>query len=163
MTTDVTTQPTVAEVNSSPVRLNPLDILGLGLLGVRTRPLRAALSALGISIGVATMIVVTGIPASSQQALMNQFATLGTNLLRAEATPDTATGKAASLPEQSTVMAKRIGSVEQVSAIANPHATVRRSDQISAQETSGLAVLACQLNLLDTLNGTVLSGAFLTP
>jgi putative ABC transport system permease protein len=50
--------------DSRPVRLAPLDILGLGLLGIRTRKVRAALSALGISIGIATLIVVTGIPAS---------------------------------------------------------------------------------------------------
>ena len=48
------------------VRLGLMDIVGLGLLGPRTRRLRAVLSSLGISIGIATMIVVIGIPASGQ-------------------------------------------------------------------------------------------------
>jgi ABC-type antimicrobial peptide transport system permease subunit len=66
-----------------PVRLSPLDLLGLGLLGIRTRKMRAALSALGIAIGIATMVVVTGIPASSQKALLQQLSSLGTDMLRA--------------------------------------------------------------------------------
>ena len=57
-----------------PVRLALSDLLLLGLSRLRTRPMRAALSALGISIGIATMIVVTGIPASSQQAVLDELA-----------------------------------------------------------------------------------------
>src|SRR3954453_23056609 len=85
MNADVTA---LAEANSRPVRLAPLDLLGLGLLGVRTRKMRAALSALGISIGIATMIVVTGIPASSQRALLNQLTALGTNMLQVQPAPE---------------------------------------------------------------------------
>ena len=70
------------------VRLSPGDMLRLGLIGVRVRRMRAALSALGICIGIATMIVVTGIPASSQQALLAQLTALGTNLLQAQPQPN---------------------------------------------------------------------------
>lgn len=66
-----------------PVRLAPADLLGLGLLGIRTRKLRAALSALGISIGIATVIIVTGVPASGQRSLMDKLTALGTNMLQA--------------------------------------------------------------------------------
>ncbi len=38
---------------SRPTRLPPRDLLSLGLLGLRTRKMRAGLSALGISIGIA--------------------------------------------------------------------------------------------------------------
>ena len=71
-----------------PVRLAPLDLLGLGLIGLRTRPARAVLSALGIAIGIATMVVVTGIPASSQAALLDELTALGTNMLQATPAPD---------------------------------------------------------------------------
>jgi putative ABC transport system permease protein len=153
---------TGAAALATPVRLAPSDLLLLGLSRLRTRPLRAALSALGISIGIATLVVVTGIPASSQQALMDEFAQFGTNLLRVEATPEKATGEATSLPPESVSMIGRIGPVEQASGVANTHATVRRSDQIPEADSSGLTVLASGLNVLDTVGGRVRSGVFLS-
>ncbi|MFI6096003.1 ABC transporter permease [Lentzea sp. NPDC051213] len=143
-----------------PARLSPADLLLLGLSPLRTRPLRAVLSALGISIGIATLVVVTGIPASSRAALMEEFAQLGTNLLRAEAATGT-NDEPASLPPDSVAMVSRIGPAEQVSAVANTHAVIRRSDRISDAETSGLTVLASSLDLLHTLNGRVHDGVFL--
>ncbi|ANZ41853.1 ABC transporter permease [Lentzea guizhouensis] len=143
-----------------PARLSPADLLLLGLSPLRTRPLRAVLSALGISIGIATLVVVTGIPASSRAALMQEFAALGTNLLRAEAATGT-NDEPASLPPDSVAMVQRIGPASQVSAVANTHAVVRRSDRVPESETSGLTVLASSLNLLDTLNGRVHNGTFL--
>ncbi|MCX4911223.1 ABC transporter permease [Streptomyces sp. NBC_00878] len=141
-----------------PVRLAPLDLLGLGLLGIRTRKLRAALSALGISIGIATMIVVTGIPASSQQALMAELSALGTNMLRAEPVPNEQSPVL--LPEESIDMVRRVGPVTKVSAVANTHATVRRSDRIAANDFSGLTVLAAKLDLLGAVSADVASGRF---
>lgn len=144
-----------------PARLSFADLLLLGLSPLRTRPLRAVLSALGISIGIATLVVVTGIPASSQAALMEEFAALGTNLLRAEAAAGS-DNEPGSLPPDSVAMVRRIGPAEQVSAVANTHAVIRRSDRVPDSETSGLTVLAAELNLLETLNGSVRTGTFLT-
>jgi putative ABC transport system permease protein len=50
-----------------PARLGLLDLIQTALLGIRTRKTRAALSALGISIGIATMVIVTGVPASASR------------------------------------------------------------------------------------------------
>jgi len=146
---------------SRPVRLAPADVLRLGLLGIHTRKVRAALSALGIAIGIATMIVVTGIPASSQQALMNQLAALGTNMLRAQPVPDR--NPPVLLPEEAVGMASRIGPVTRASAVANTHAVVRRSDLVDPNDSSGLSVLASRADLLDAINGKVRSGRFLGP
>jgi putative ABC transport system permease protein len=52
--------------------------------------------------------------------------------------------------------------VSDVSAVANTHAVVRRSDQVPDAETSGLTVLASSLNLLGTVNGQVRDGVFLS-
>ncbi|NUR51854.1 MAG: ABC transporter permease, partial [Hamadaea sp.] len=38
-----------------PSRLRPVDVLRVGSAGLRTRPLRVFLSALGIAIGIAAM------------------------------------------------------------------------------------------------------------
>jgi putative ABC transport system permease protein len=143
-----------------PVRLSPRDLLGLGLVGLRTRKLRAALSALGISIGIATMIVVTGIPASSQAALLRELSALGTNVLQAAPAPDQ--NPPALLPEESVAMVRRITPVTAVSAVANTHAVVRRNDRTDPQDGSGLTVLASRPDLLGVINARVREGRWLT-
>ena len=150
----------VALADTRPVRLAPLDILRLGLLGIHTRRMRAALSALGISIGIATMIVVTGIPASSQKALMNQLSALGTNMLQAVPVPNQT--PPVQLPPQSVDMVRRIGPVTVASAVANTHAEVFRNDRVDADDYAGLAVLASRTNLLKAINAEVQSGRYLS-
>ncbi|WP_262059328.1 ABC transporter permease [Streptomyces sp. STR69] len=160
MNTTVTATPTAGtEANSRPVRLAPLDLLGLGLLGIRTRKMRAALSALGISIGIATMIVVTGIPASSQKALLNELSAMGTNMLQAQPVPNP--NSPVLLPPESVDMVRRIGPVTMASAVANTHATVHRSDRVDPSDYAGLTILASEVNLLPAINAEVRSGRFL--
>ncbi|MET7867430.1 ABC transporter permease [Micromonospora taraxaci] len=139
-----------------PTRLAPSDVLRLGLLGLTTRRMRAVLSALGISIGIATLVVVVGIPASSQRDLMNQLSALGTNMLRAEPVPDQK--PPVLLPEDAAAMTTRIGPVQTASAVANTHTTVRRNDLMDRYDTSGLTVLASRPGLLETVNGRIRSG-----
>jgi putative ABC transport system permease protein len=98
-----------------PSRLAWTDLIRLGALGLTTRRLRAALSALGIALGVATMVVVTGIPASSQHALMDELTALGTNMLRAQPTPREE--NPVRLPEAAAAMAARIGPVTASAAV----------------------------------------------
>lgn len=144
-----------------PVRLAPLDLLGLGLLGLRTRPARAVLSALGIAVGIATMVVVTGIPAASQAALLDRLTALGTNTLQAAALPDQ--DPPAQLPESAVGMVRRIGPVTAVSAVANTHTVVRRNDRTDPADGSGLTVLASRLDLLPAINARIRSGEWLNP
>jgi putative ABC transport system permease protein len=138
--------------------MSPLDLLSLGFARLRSRPMRAVLSALGISIGIATMVVVIGIPASSQQAVVDELAALGPNLLKAQAVPNQASGEQAGMPAESVTMARRVGPVEQVSAVANVHAAVARTDL--GGETGALTTLAATSDLLEVLDGKVRSGTF---
>ncbi|GAA2894280.1 ABC transporter permease [Actinoplanes cyaneus] len=140
--------------------MSPLDLLDLGLIGLRTRPGRAALSGLGIAIGIATMIVVTGIPASSQAALVARLSALGTNTLQAMAVPDL--NPPATLPESTVEMVRRIGPVTSGSAVANTHAVVRRNDRLDPRDGSGLTVLATRRDLLPVINAHVRTGAWLS-
>jgi putative ABC transport system permease protein len=139
-------------------RLGPRDLLGVGLIGIRTRKMRALLSALGISIGIATMVVVTGIPASSQADLLRTLSALGTNTLQAAPIDR---DPPVTLPQDAPAMVARIGPVLTASAVANTHSVIRRNDRTDAQDGLGLTVLASKSNLLTTLNGTVRSGHFL--
>jgi putative ABC transport system permease protein len=141
-------------------RLRPSDLVGVAGAGLRTRRLRAALSALGIAIGIAAMVAVLGISESSRADLLAQLDSLGTNLLRV--TPgETFFGADAKLPEESLGMLARVGPVEQVAATGNTDASVRRSDLIPEAETGGISVLAADPKLLGTLGGELADGRFL--
>lgn len=144
----------------TPRRLGPGDVSRLGAHGLRTRPLRAVLSALGIGIGIAAMVAVVSIPASSQQALREQLAALGTNLLTAQP-GQTLMGDSAALPLTALPMIDRIGPVTGVSATGSVDTTVRRTDRIDEAETSGISVLAARTDLLRLLRGSLHEGRFL--
>jgi putative ABC transport system permease protein len=144
----------------APSRLLPADVLRVGGVGLRTRRLRAALSALGIAIGIAAMVSVLGISESSKSDLIATLDRLGTNLLRV-APGQTIFGENAKLPEEAGPMIGRIAPVESVSAVEGVDATVRRTDYIAEEETGGISVMAADVKLLATLGATVRSGEFL--
>jgi len=142
------------------LRLRPVDVLAVGAVGLRTRRVRAALTALGIAIGIAAMVAVLGISASNKADLLAELDRLGTNLL--EVTPGQSfLGSDSKLPEDAPAMIRRIGPVESAAATASVSASVRRSDLISPLETGGVSVRAAEPTLLTTLQGRVRSGAFL--
>jgi putative ABC transport system permease protein len=146
-----------------PARLSPRDVLVLGLAGLRTRLTRTALAALGISIGIAALVAVVGIPASSQAALRAQIAALGPNLLTVAPGDDLLTSAKATLPPDSLAMIRRIPPVLAVSATGVTTATVRRSDLVPREENGGIRVAASRLDLLAVVQGRVRAGAFLNP
>jgi putative ABC transport system permease protein len=143
-------------------QLRPRDLAGTGLAGLRARPMRVVLSALGIAIGIAAMVGVVGISASGRARLDAELARLGTNLLTA--TPgQTLFGDQAELPDESVAMAARIGPVTAATATGLvQHARVYRNDRIPATNSNGIAVLAARTDLLHTVGGTVRGGRFLS-
>ena len=146
------------EVASS--RLLPADVLRVGSIGLHTRRLRAALSALGIAIGIASMVAVLGISESSKADLVAALDRLGTNLLRVTA-GEGLFGQGSSLPLEAVPMVGRIGPVQQVSGVGSVAASVRRTDLIPEGQTGGIAVYAADTSLLATLGGTIAAGSFL--
>jgi putative ABC transport system permease protein len=144
----------------APSRLLSVDVFRVGAVGLRTRRLRAGLSALGIAIGIAAMVAVLGLSDSSKSDLIAQLDRLGTNLLRV-APGQTVLGEEAELPEQARPMISRIRPVESVSALEQVDVTVRRTDYIAEEETGGISVMAADVNLLESLGATVRRGAYL--
>jgi putative ABC transport system permease protein len=129
--------------------------------GIRTRPSRVLLSALGIAIGIAAMVCVVGIASSSHENLDRQLARLGTNLLRVSPGKDFS-GTQSHLPSDAVAMVGRIGPVTSVTAtgtVATAH--VYRSDRMPPAETGNLSVLAARTDLLDTVGASVRSGTWL--
>ncbi|GAA4131515.1 ABC transporter permease [Actinomadura keratinilytica] len=144
-----------------PARLRAADLVSVGLDGLRGRPLRAVLSALGIAIGVAAMVGLVGISTVSKAGLMEEIRELGTNLLTVSP-GTTLSGQSAVLPETAESMVGRIPGVTGVSAVGLvPNTTVRRTDRIDPATTSGISVQAARPNLLQALGGSVRSGTFL--
>jgi putative ABC transport system permease protein len=145
----------------APSRLSPADVVRTGSLGLRVRRTRAALSALGIAIGVASMVAVLGISESSKADLLAQLDKLGTNLLRV-APGQSFLGEDAVLPESAAPMLRRADGIEEVAATeAISGRTVRRSPYIDENETGGISVVAADPSLLTTTGGTLAHGRFL--
>jgi putative ABC transport system permease protein len=144
----------------SAARLRPRDVLRVGGAGLRTRPMRVFLSALGIAIGIAAMVAVVGISSSSRADLDRQLAALGTNLLTV-APGNTLFGDDASLPTESVAMISRIGPVDQVAATGKvSDANVYRSDRIPAAETGGIAVRAADLGVPAAVGAALADGTW---
>jgi len=144
-----------------PARLRGKDLAAVGLDGLRGRPLRAVLSALGIAIGVAAMVALVGLSDASRAGLMAEIEQMGTNMLTVKP-GTTLTGDQSQLPADAEDMVSRIPGVTGVSATGLVQdATARRTDKIPSATTSGISVQASRTDLLGTIGGTVRSGAFL--
>ncbi len=147
----------------APRRLRPTDLARLASIGLRTRRLRAALSALGIAIGVAAIVAVLGLSSSSQAELLAEIDKLGTNLLTV-ANGQTLGGDTAELPTAAPGMISRIGAVTAVQYTGRVgDVNAYRSPLIPAVNTNALSVQAASLDLPAVVGTSVAQGRFLTP
>jgi putative ABC transport system permease protein len=137
------------------------DQLRVASVGLRARPLRAALSALGIAIGTAAIVGVLGLSASSQAGLLAEIDRLGTNMLTVEAGQSLG-GGAAQLPREAPA---RITHLDNVQLVAHTGLVkdekVYRSLLIPKGNSGGLQVRAASLNLLSVLGTGVARGNWL--
>jgi putative ABC transport system permease protein len=148
-------------VSASDERLELRDWLQVASVGLRSRPLRAALSALGIAIGTAAIVGVLGLSASSQAGLIAEINRLGTNLLTVEA-GQSLTGGPAQLPREAPARITLLNNVQQVAHTALIKNTyVYRSSIVPVTETGGLQVRAASLNLLPVLGTGLARGDWL--
>ncbi len=142
-------------------RLPFSDLTRLSTVGLRTRKLRAGLSALGIAIGVAAIVAVLGLSASSQAGLLAEISRLGTNLLTVS-NGQSFTGAVAELPTTAPAMIGRISGVGHVQSTGSVSgANAYRSPYVPSPETNGLTVQAASLDLLPVLATTVAQGHYL--
>jgi putative ABC transport system permease protein len=142
-------------------RLRLKDGLRVASVGLRARPLRAALSALGIAIGTAAIVGVLGLSSSSQAGLLAEINRLGTNLLTVEA-GQSLTGGAAKLPREAPARLTHLDNVQQVADTAlMKEEKVYRNSMIPVAETGGLQVRATSLNLLSVLSTGLARGDWL--
>jgi putative ABC transport system permease protein len=129
-------------------------------VGLRTRKLRAGLSALGIAIGVAAIVAVLGLSSSASAGLLNEISALGTNLLVVQ-NGQTLTGSTAELPKATPAMIARIGPVTQVEQTGSVTGNVYRSPLIPTIDSNAISIDAASLGLLRTVGTTVAQGRYL--
>jgi putative ABC transport system permease protein len=142
-------------------RMTPGDLARVASVGLRTRKLRASLSALGIAIGVAAIVAVLGLSSSSQAGLLAQIELLGTNVLTVT-TGRSLTGQPAELPATAPAMVRRISGVAQVQDIGLVKNTnAYRNPLVPSIETNSLTVDAASLGLPRTLGTSVAQGSYL--
>jgi putative ABC transport system permease protein len=143
-----------------PARLRPGDLGRVASVGLRTRRGRAALSALGIAIGVAAIVAVLGLSSSSQAGLLAEIDRLGTNLLIVS-NGQGFTGKTAELPLAAPAMIARIYPVEHIAQTGKVSGSVYRSPLIPSVDTNALSIEAASVDLPSALNIAVTQGNYL--
>jgi putative ABC transport system permease protein len=142
-------------------RLHPSDLAGLASIGLRTRKLRATLSALGIAIGVAAMVAVLGLAASAKAALLAEIARLGTNLLTVS-NGQTFSGGLAELPVAAPGMIARLPGVTAVQDIGTvTGVNAYKSPLIPPINTNAISVVATTLGLPAVAGTSLAQGQFL--
>jgi len=151
---------TTAAAPPPAARLRPSDLAALASIGLVTRKLRAALSALGIAIGVAAIVAVLGLAASATAALLTEISQLGTNLLTVT-NGQTFTGATAELPVEAPGMIRRLPGVAAVQDTGTINATAYRTPYIPASNTNALSVDATTLGLPAAAGTSVAQGRFL--
>ncbi len=142
-------------------RLPPRELLGAALQGMRTRRLRAALSALGIAIGIGAMVAVVGVSASSQANLLAEIDALGTNLLTVS--PGTNfLGNNEVLPNTAVPSIDHMQNVDSDVAVYQVSgANVYRTPYVPVAQTGGIGVDAAGDNMPHVVGTTLASGHFL--
>jgi putative ABC transport system permease protein len=161
MSTTTATPPRPPYERSDTARLPLRQLLGTAVQGLRTRRLRAALSALGIAIGIGAMVAVVGVSSSAQANLLAEINALGTNLLTVSP-GQTFTGNNEVLPVTAVPMIGHMQNViSDVAVYQVSGANVYRTTYVPAAQTGGIGVDAAGQNLPEVLGTKLASGHFL--
>lgn len=141
-------------------QLSGPDLCRLASIGIRTRKIRAALSALGIAVGVAAIVAVMGLSASSQASLLAQIDALGTNMLTVT-NGQSFTGEQVELPRAAPGMVSRIGPVTSAQSTGAIIVNAYRTPYVPPTQSNSLAVQAADLGLLQTVGTELAAGTWL--
>ncbi len=135
------------------------DVVSTGTSGLLSRRGRTVLTALGIAIGIASMVSVLGISSSSRAEVIAQIDALGPNLLQVQAGSNLF-GEDAQLSNDAPDMVRALPPVTGASGVSELDTYVERND-LDVPRNNGLGVYAVEPALIDTLEGTMAEGRFL--
>jgi putative ABC transport system permease protein len=147
--------------STSRSRLHWRDVARIGLAGLRTGRLRAALAVLGIAVGIAALVAVVGVSESSKANLVSQLDRLGTDLLTVEPGTSFVSTSQNELPLRSPGMIGLIPPVRHVTETVNTTASVRRTNRVPPFLTGGISVLGAGIDLPRALDARLARGSWL--
>jgi putative ABC transport system permease protein len=150
------------DADAGRARLPPRELLGVALQGLRTRKLRAALSALGIAIGIGAMVAVVGVSSSAQANLIAEIDALGTNLLTISPGTDFLGNSAVLAPSSVPMIAHMLNVRNDAPIYQLTNANVYRTPFVPAEQTGGIGVDAASENLPKVVGTGLASGHFLS-
>ena len=142
-------------------RVLTADLGRIGVAGLRTGRLRAALAVLGIAVGIAALVAVVGVSESSKSNLVAQLDRLGTDLLTVQPGTNFADVTQNELPRRAPAMIGWIPPVRHVTETVDTTATVRRTDKVPPFQTGGITVLGAATDLPRALDAHIAHGAWL--
>lgn len=143
-------------------RLRLVDVALQALRGLTSRKLRTTLTALGISIGIASLISIQGITEANQAEARAEIDALGSDFLFITAGTGI-TEEAELLPYAADMLDTHLDALEHVAALYAVDARARRNALIPEVQTGGITVSAIAssgLDLLEPVNGSVALGRF---
>ncbi|HMR13496.1 MAG TPA: ABC transporter permease [Arachnia sp.] len=140
-------------------RLTLADVVRTAWLGVAGRPQRTVLAALGIALGIASLVALTGAAASNRAQLLAELDAMGADL--AVVTPATGPDREpVPLPQTAPAGIARQDGVDRVGVFETPPDGLRvyRTDLVPETETNGIAVAVARPDALAAVDAGVASG-----
>ena len=140
-------------------RLTLAEVVRTAWLGVAGRPQRTVLAALGIALGIASLVALTGAAASNRAQLLAELDAMGADL--AVVTPATGPDREpVPLPQTAPAGIARQDGVDRVGVFETPPDGLRvyRTDLVPETETNGIAVAVARPDALAAVDAGVASG-----
>ncbi len=140
-------------------RLSFADLARTAWLGAAGRPQRTALAALGIALGIASLVALTGVAASNRAQLLADLDAMGADLV--VVTPATGPDQQpVPLPDAAPATIARQHGVDRIGVFETPPPglAVYRNDLVPETETNGLAVAVARPDVLGAVEAQVVSG-----
>jgi putative ABC transport system permease protein len=134
--------------------VNPLELLRLALSRLRTSRLRAALTMLGVVIGVASVVALVGVGQGTTSNITSRLAGLGTNLLTVSPS-----GGASSLTLDDAAAIAKLDGVAAVAPELQTSATAAVGTKSSSVSVVGTSAAYAQVRAYDVWQGTFLTDA----
>jgi putative ABC transport system permease protein len=134
--------------------VNPVELLRLALSRLRTSRLRAALTMLGVVIGVASVVALVGVGQGTTSNITSRLASLGTNLLTVSPS-----GGASTLTLEDAAAIAKLDGVAAVAPELQTSGTVARGTKSSTSSVVGTSADYARVRAYDVWQGSFLTDA----
>lgn len=140
-------------------RLAPGDLVRTAWVGVSGRPQRTVLASLGIALGIAALVSLTGISASGRAQLLADLDAMGADLAIVAPAPGP-DGEPVPLPASAPAALLRQDGVDRVGVFETAPAdlAVYRTDMIPDTQAGGLSVAVARPDVFSAIGGRIESG-----